>query len=108
MAGRARLARHGLGICAALLAWAPARAQQPPPATVSAAPAGAPLNQTRYFVRRARLHLDVDHGRMAGSLELDANTVNGASAGVIDAEVSVRARARDDSGRPWGEATIGL
>jgi len=69
---------------------------------------GAPLNQTRYFIRRARLHLDIDHGRMAGSLELDANTVNGASAGVIDAEVSVRARARDDSGRPWGEATIGL
>jgi len=69
---------------------------------------GAPLNQTRYFIRRARLHLDVDHGRMAGSLELDANTVNGASVGLIDAEVRVRARSRDDSGRPWGDATIGL
>ena len=34
---------------------------------------------------------------MAGSLELDANTTNGAAAGVIDAEVTVRARARDDS-----------
>jgi hypothetical protein len=69
---------------------------------------GAPLNQTRYLIRRARLHLDVDHGRMGGSLELDANTVNGASAGVIDAEVSVRARAPDGSGRAWGDATIGL
>jgi hypothetical protein len=69
---------------------------------------GAPLNQTRYLIRRARLHLDIDHGRMAGSLELDANTVNGPSAGVIDAEVTVRARARDDGGRPWGDASIGL
>jgi hypothetical protein len=69
---------------------------------------GAPLNQTRYLVRRARVHLDVDHGRMAGSLELDANTVGGPSAGVIDAEVTVRARRREASGRAWGEATIGL
>jgi hypothetical protein len=69
---------------------------------------GAPLNQDRYMVRRARLHIDVDHGRMAGALELDANTVNGASAGVIDAEVTVRARARDGTGRPWGDASIGL
>jgi hypothetical protein len=69
---------------------------------------GAPLNQTRYLLRRGRIHLDVDHGRMAGSLEVDVNTTNGASAGVIDAEVMVRARARDDSGRPWGDATIGL
>ena len=69
---------------------------------------GAPLNQTRYLIRRARLHLDVDHGRMAGALEVDFNTVNGASAGVIDAEVTVRARARDDTGRPWGDASIGL
>jgi hypothetical protein len=69
---------------------------------------GAPLNQTRYIIRRARIHLNVDHGRVAGSLEIDANTVNGPSAGAIDAEVTVRARAREPSGRPWGEATIGL
>jgi hypothetical protein len=69
---------------------------------------GGPLNQTRIVLRRARLHLDVDHDRMFGSLELDANTVNGASAGVIDAEVNVRARARDASGSFWGDAGIGL
>jgi hypothetical protein len=69
---------------------------------------GAPLNQTRYLIRRARIHLDVDHGRMAGALEVDFNTVNGASVGLIDAEVTVRARARDDTGRPWGDASIGL
>lgn len=71
---------------------------------------GAPLNQTRYLVRRARLHLDVDHGRMAGSLELDANTVKGAAVGIIDAEVTVRARSHDDAAGAglWGEATIGL
>jgi hypothetical protein len=199
MAGGARLARLGLGICAALHAWTPAQASEaappselaptappePPPAAevappppiepteiaaeppevattiprpapavalpvavaaptaVVAAPAptgwvlpygvqlsgfiqadgqlydrssedeidpstGATLNQTRYLIRRARLHLDIDHGRMAGSLELDANTVNGASAGVIDAEVTVRTRSPDDSGQPWAEATIGL
>ena len=56
---------------------------------------GAPLNQTRYLIRRARLHLDIDHARMSGSLELDANTVNGPAAGVIDAEVTVNARAPD-------------
>jgi hypothetical protein len=71
---------------------------------------GAPLNQTRYLVRRARVHLDVDHGPVTGSLELDANTVNGASAGVIDAEVTAVARARDGerAARSWGDATIGL
>jgi hypothetical protein len=69
---------------------------------------GAPLNQTRYLVRRARLHLDVDHGHVAGSLELDGNTINGPSAGIIDAEVTVRAPAGDTSGRLRGEATIGL
>jgi hypothetical protein len=69
---------------------------------------GAPLNQTRYLLRRARLHLDIDHARMSGSLELDANTVNGPAAGVIDAEVTVNARTPDPSGRAWGNATIGL
>jgi hypothetical protein len=69
---------------------------------------GAPLNQTRYLLRRGRLHLDIDHGRMGGSFEIDVNTINGASAGVIDAEVTVVARARDDTGRPWGDASIGL
>ena len=69
---------------------------------------GAPLNQTRFLIRRARVRLDLDHARMAGSLELDANTANGPAAGLIDAEVSVRAGARDDSGRAWGDGTIGL
>jgi hypothetical protein len=69
---------------------------------------GAPLNQTRFLLRRGRLHLDVDHGRTGGSFEIDVNTVNGASAGVIDAELTVRARARDDTGRAWGDTSIGL
>ena len=69
---------------------------------------GAPLNQTRYLIRRARLHLDIDHARMSGSLELDANTVTGPAAGVIDAEVTVHARTPDGAGRAWGNASIGL
>ncbi len=69
---------------------------------------GTALNQTRFFIRRGRVRLDLDHARMAGSLEIDASTTNGPSAGLIDAEVTVRARARDDDGRAWGDATVGL
>src|ERR1035437_7910143 len=38
---------------------------------------GAPLNEDRFFIRRARLRSAVDQGYFAGVFELDANTVNG-------------------------------
>jgi hypothetical protein len=49
---------------------------------------GAPLNETRFLIRRARLRVDADYGPVAASLELDGNTVNGPVARLIDAEAS--------------------
>jgi len=39
---------------------------------------GAPLNDNRFLIRRARLGAFVDQQYLAGVLEIDANTVNGA------------------------------
>jgi hypothetical protein len=49
---------------------------------------GAPLNETRFLIRRARLRTDVDYGPVAGTLELDGNTTNGPVVRLIDADVS--------------------
>ena len=49
---------------------------------------GAPLNETRFLIRRARLRVDADYGYVAGSMELDGNTINGPVARILDAEVS--------------------
>jgi hypothetical protein len=51
---------------------------------------GAPLNQNYVFIRRARLRLSADYGVVGGLVELDGNTVNGTTARVIGAEVSLR------------------
>ena len=37
---------------------------------------GAPLNETRFLIRRARLRADADYGYLAGAIELDGNTVS--------------------------------
>lgn len=49
--------------------------------------AGRPLNQTRALIRRARLRAELDRKRYFGSLELDGNTVDGATARLIGAKV---------------------
>ncbi|MGZ3406122.1 MAG: hypothetical protein ACXVAN_06725, partial [Polyangia bacterium] len=49
---------------------------------------GAPLNETRFLIRRARLRADADYGWIAGTLELDGNTVNGPTARITNVEVS--------------------
>ncbi|HEX8951924.1 MAG TPA: hypothetical protein VF945_08765, partial [Polyangia bacterium] len=49
---------------------------------------GAPLNETRFLIRRARLRADVDYGWVAGALELDGNTVAGPVARITNVEVS--------------------
>jgi len=38
---------------------------------------GDPLNQDRFYVRRARPKLTLEYGKVGGVLEIDANTVNG-------------------------------
>jgi len=49
---------------------------------------GAPLNETRFLIRRARLRADIDYGYVAGALEFDGNTVAGPVARITNAEVS--------------------
>lgn len=49
-----------------------------------------PLNQTRFLISRARLRVDADYGIASGALEFDGNTVHGATARVLAAEVSLR------------------
>jgi hypothetical protein len=68
---------------------------------------GAPLNDTRFFVRRARVRIDVDYRMVQGALEFDGNTVNGYQARLIGVEASLvwrNPRARDV---PWLQLTAG-
>lgn len=67
---------------------------------------GAPLNQDRFLIRRARLRLAGDWGIIGGALEFDGNTVNGATARILAAEANVRWPSSTDV--PYVMATIGL
>jgi len=51
---------------------------------------GAPLNDNRFLIRRARLGAFVDQQYLAGVLEIDANTVNGAQVRPMDVEATVK------------------
>jgi hypothetical protein len=51
---------------------------------------GAPINEQRFMIRRARLKLTLDRQYTAGVLEFDGNTVNGTQARLVDAEASVK------------------
>jgi len=51
---------------------------------------GAPLNQERALIRRARLRADVTHGRTFAQLELDGNTVAGPTARLVGAKIGLR------------------
>ncbi len=53
------------------------------------AQSGAPLNQNRFYVRRARFRADRGWKYVAATFELDANTVSGVNVGIRLAEVSV-------------------
>ncbi len=69
---------------------------------------GAPLNQTRFLIRRARVRLSVERGFVWGAVELDANTVEGIRGGLTEAVVGAIWQ-----GRAAGEAaslrgTLGL
>lgn len=48
---------------------------------------GAPRNQERLLVRRARLRAAAERGKLGGSLELDGNTVDGVILRLLAAEV---------------------
>ena len=51
---------------------------------------GQPLNQELFYIRRARLKAVLEREWVAGVLELDGNTVNGATARLLSAEASLK------------------
>jgi len=69
---------------------------------------GEPLNENRFLIRRARLRGDAVWPILSGVLELDANTVNGPTARIIDAEISARWASADRDAPPYVMATVGL
>jgi hypothetical protein len=69
---------------------------------------GAPLNDERFLIRRARLRLAADYGILSGLIEFDGNTVNGTTARIIGAEVSLKWPPPDPDMMPYIMGTIGL
>ncbi len=52
------------------------------------APSGAPLDEERFLIRRGRFRAEAHRGDLSGALEFDGNTVNGASARLLGAQVN--------------------
>ncbi len=71
---------------------------------------GAPYNQDRFLIRRARLRLDKDWQYASMLVELDGNTVKGATARIQKAEASLVWRAQNPTGLgvPLARFTLGL
>jgi len=69
-------------------------------------PGGAPLNQNRFLIRRARVRLDRLWKYGGVMIELDANTVRGPAIGIQHAEVSLAYRNPDHT--PLTSLTLGL
>ena len=68
---------------------------------------GEPLNETRFLLSRARLRLDVEYRWISGSLEIDGNTVHGATVRILNGDVSAR-WAAPGAEVPYLMASIGL
>jgi len=71
-------------------------------------PTGAPLNQNEILIRRARLRAAVERWWVAGLVEFDGNTVNGATARIIGAEASIKFPPERGNPLPLLMATVGL
>lgn len=69
---------------------------------------GEALNEQRFLIRRARLRGDVHYRIFQGALEIDANTVNGPAARIIEADVSARWQGPGQDDVPLLLASIGL
>jgi hypothetical protein len=69
---------------------------------------GNPLNQDRFNLRRARVRVSADYGRVFGDVELDGNTNSGPQAKVVGAEVSYSPFDRAPGGASPLAATAGL
>ncbi|MCX5742710.1 MAG: hypothetical protein NT062_09460 [Proteobacteria bacterium] len=86
------LATHGWQLAlsgyvqADLVGWSQASLDELDPAT------GKPLDEERFLVRRGRLRAEARRGDVFASLELDGNTVEGATARLVSATVGWRHR----------------
>jgi len=69
---------------------------------------GAPLNETRFLIRRARLKVDADYKYIEGILELDGNTINGPVARITNVEVSGCWPRCNGPAPPLVQGTLGL
>ncbi len=67
---------------------------------------GESLNEERVLIRRGRLRADAAHDIVSGSLELDGNTVDGATARIVSAEATVSWPAGGET--PLVAASLGL
>ena len=69
---------------------------------------GQPLNQTRFLIRRARLRVEAEYRFVAALVELDGNTVNGATARITNVEVSASGRRAIARACRYVMASLGL
>jgi len=70
-------------------------------------PSGAPLNEDRFVIRRARVKAVVDRYWVAGAIEFDGNTVNGPTARILDVEASLKVPPARSDQLPLFMFTIG-
>lgn len=66
---------------------------------------GAPLNDNRFALRRARFRGSIDRGYLGAILEIDTNTVNGAQARPMTTEVTAKV---PGDVVPYVAATVGI
>ncbi len=66
---------------------------------------GEPLNQERFLIRRGRLRAETRRDALSGSIEFDGNTVNGAVARILSAQVGYTVGER---GKPLVVLSAGL
>ena len=72
-------------------------------------PAGVPLNETRFTLRRGRVALGYARGMVGGALQIDVNTLNGPAARPINAELSLILLGAPAPGEPQRlRASLGL
>jgi len=69
---------------------------------------GAPLNETRFLIRRARLRVDADYRYVEAVLEFDGNTIAGPVARITNVEVSGCWPRCNGDGPPLVMGTLGL
>jgi hypothetical protein len=70
-------------------------------------PTGAPLNEDRFLIRRARVKAAIDRYWVAGAVEFDGNTVNGPTARILDVEASLKVPPVKGDPLPIAMGTIG-